>query len=236
MKTVRLTAAQATFRYLAAQLNEDGVPFLAGCWAIFGHGNVAGIGEALHAIGDDFPTWRGHNEQGIAHAAVAYAKALKPQAGDGGDHLDRPRRAQPRHRLRHGARQPPAGAVPARRRLRQPDAGPGPAAARGLQRRHNLLDTARYLAEPAAIDFAAHAASMGAAAEQVGSIAELEAAMARARRNDRSTVLVIDTDPLPTTAEGGHWWDVAVPEVSTRREVQEARRKYEARRELQRQD
>ena len=47
MKTVRLTAAQATFRYLARQLNEDGVPFLAGCWAIFGHGNVAGIGEAL---------------------------------------------------------------------------------------------------------------------------------------------------------------------------------------------
>ena len=56
--------------------NEDGVPFLAGCWAIFGHGNVAGIGEALYAIGDDFPTWRGHNEQGMAHAAIAYAKAL----------------------------------------------------------------------------------------------------------------------------------------------------------------
>ena len=76
MKTVRLTAAQAMFRYLSRQLNEDGVPFLGGCWAIFGHGNVAGIGEALYAIGDDFPTWRGHNEQGMAHAAIAYAKAL----------------------------------------------------------------------------------------------------------------------------------------------------------------
>ena len=75
MNTIRLTAAQAMVRYLSNQLNEDGEQFLAGCWAIFGHGNVAGIGEALHAAGDDFPTWRGHNEQGMAHAAIAYAKA-----------------------------------------------------------------------------------------------------------------------------------------------------------------
>ena len=76
MKKLRLTAAQAMVRYLSRQLNEDGQPFLAGCWAIFGHGNVAGIGEALHAAGDDFPTWRAHNEQAMAHAAIAYAKAL----------------------------------------------------------------------------------------------------------------------------------------------------------------
>jgi 3D-(3,5/4)-trihydroxycyclohexane-1,2-dione acylhydrolase (decyclizing) len=76
MKTIRLTAAQALVRYCANQLNEDGVPFLAGCWAIFGHGNVAGIGEALYAAGDDFPTWRAHNEQGMAHAAIAYSKSL----------------------------------------------------------------------------------------------------------------------------------------------------------------
>ena len=75
MKTIRLTAAQAMVRYLSNQMNEDGERFLAGCWAIFGHGNVAGLGEALHAAGDDFPTWRGHNEQGMAHAAIAYAKA-----------------------------------------------------------------------------------------------------------------------------------------------------------------
>ncbi len=75
MKTVRLTAAQAMMRYLSTQLNEEGEHLLAGCWAIFGHGNVAGIGEALHGIGDKFPTWRGHNEQGMAHAAIAYAKA-----------------------------------------------------------------------------------------------------------------------------------------------------------------
>ncbi len=75
--TIRLTAAQAMVRYLTAQLNEDGVPFLAGCWAIFGHGNVAGLGEALHAHRETFPTWRGHSEQGMAHAAIAYAKQLR---------------------------------------------------------------------------------------------------------------------------------------------------------------
>ena len=76
-ETIRLTAAQAMVRYLSRQMNEDGVPFLAGCWAIFGHGNVAGIGEALHAERGHFQTWRGHNEQGMAHAAIAYAKQLR---------------------------------------------------------------------------------------------------------------------------------------------------------------
>jgi 3D-(3,5/4)-trihydroxycyclohexane-1,2-dione acylhydrolase (decyclizing) len=77
MTTIRLTAAQAMIRYLSVQMNEDGVPFLAGCWAIFGHGNVAGLGEALHAHRDSFPTWRGHNEQGMAHAALAFTKQLR---------------------------------------------------------------------------------------------------------------------------------------------------------------
>jgi 3D-(3,5/4)-trihydroxycyclohexane-1,2-dione acylhydrolase (decyclizing) len=77
MTTVRLTAAQAMVRYLAAQRNAEGAPFLAGCWAIFGHGNVAAMGEALHAHRDRLPTFRGHNEQGMAHAAIAYAKQLR---------------------------------------------------------------------------------------------------------------------------------------------------------------
>lgn len=76
MTTIRLTAAQAMVRYCANQLNEDGVPFLSGTWAIFGHGNVAGLGEALHGARENFPTWRGHNEQSMAHAAIAYAKTL----------------------------------------------------------------------------------------------------------------------------------------------------------------
>ncbi len=79
MKTVRLTAAQATVRYLSRQMNASGERFISGCWAIFGHGNVTGMGEALQAAGDDFPTWRGHNEQGMAHAAIAFAKAVNRQ-------------------------------------------------------------------------------------------------------------------------------------------------------------
>ncbi len=75
MSTIRLTAAQALVRYLCAQMTEDDERLVAGVWAIFGHGNVAGLGEALHGAGDVLPTWRGHNEQSMAHAAIAYAKA-----------------------------------------------------------------------------------------------------------------------------------------------------------------
>jgi 3D-(3,5/4)-trihydroxycyclohexane-1,2-dione acylhydrolase (decyclizing) len=72
--TIRLTAAQAMVRWLSVQMTEDGERFIEGVWAIFGHGNVAGLGEALHGIGDALPTWRGQNEQTMAHAAIAYAK------------------------------------------------------------------------------------------------------------------------------------------------------------------
>lgn len=72
--TIRLTAAQAMVRYLATQMNAEGEPFMAGIWAIFGHGNVAGLGEALHGVRDIFPTYRGHNEQTMAHTAIAFAK------------------------------------------------------------------------------------------------------------------------------------------------------------------
>ena len=78
------------------------------------------------------------------------------------------------------------------------------------------------------IDFAAHAASMGALAENVKTIADLEAAMARARAADRTYVICIDTDPAHATSEGGWWWEVAVPEVSQRAEVRKARAEYEA--------
>jgi 3D-(3,5/4)-trihydroxycyclohexane-1,2-dione acylhydrolase (decyclizing) len=74
--TIRLTAAQALVRYLAAQMNEDGETYISGVWAIFGHGNVAGLGEALYGIRDELPTYRGQNEQSMAHAAIAYAKQL----------------------------------------------------------------------------------------------------------------------------------------------------------------
>ncbi|WP_036793073.1 3D-(3,5/4)-trihydroxycyclohexane-1,2-dione acylhydrolase (decyclizing) [Pleomorphomonas koreensis] len=84
------------------------------------------------------------------------------------------------------------------------------------------------------IDFRAHAESLGALAVKVASIGELENALEASRNNDRTTVIVIDTDPLAATEAGGHWWDVAVPEVSVREEVGKARADYEAARQLQR--
>jgi 3D-(3,5/4)-trihydroxycyclohexane-1,2-dione acylhydrolase (decyclizing) len=91
---------------------------------------------------------------------------------------------------------------------------------------NNLLTDAHHVDLPD-IDFATHAASLGAIASKVGSIAELEAGLAAAKLNPRTTVLVIDTDPLITTDAGGHWWDVAVPEVSERAQVRAARANYE---------
>ncbi len=92
---------------------------------------------------------------------------------------------------------------------------------------NNLFTSARHETLPA-IDFAAHARSLGAEAEKVEGIAALEAALARARGAERTTVIVIDTDPAAATEAGGHWWDVAVPEVSERPEVRAARTGYEA--------
>ncbi|KAA0698155.1 3D-(3,5/4)-trihydroxycyclohexane-1,2-dione acylhydrolase (decyclizing) [Neorhizobium sp. P12A] len=91
---------------------------------------------------------------------------------------------------------------------------------------NNLLKDARHEIMPE-IDFRAHAAAMGAVAVKVSSISELEQAIEASKKNDRSSVIVIDTDPLITTDEGGHWWDVTVPEVSPRDEVNKARAAYE---------
>ena len=79
-RTIRLTMAQALVRYLVAQKTEvDGreVPLIPGVFAIFGHGNVAGLGEALQHTRDLLPVYRAHNEQAMAHAAIAYAKACR---------------------------------------------------------------------------------------------------------------------------------------------------------------
>jgi 3D-(3,5/4)-trihydroxycyclohexane-1,2-dione acylhydrolase (decyclizing) len=73
------------------------------------------------------------------------------------------------------------------------------------------------------IDFVAHAASLGAIAEKAASLESLEHALQRARQSERSHVIVIDTDAAVTTGAGGAWWDVAVPEVSARAEVDAAR-------------
>src|SRR6266568_2412882 len=80
MHTVRLTMAQALVQYLCAQQTEiDGKtqPLFPGVFAIFGHGNVTCLSEALAGVKDRLPTWRGQNEQSMALAAVAFAKAKR---------------------------------------------------------------------------------------------------------------------------------------------------------------
>jgi 3D-(3,5/4)-trihydroxycyclohexane-1,2-dione acylhydrolase (decyclizing) len=81
VSTIRLTTAQAIVRWLIAQRTEllDGTqaPLFPAVYAIFGHGNVLGMGTALAEHRDELPVWRGHNEQGMALAAVGYAKATQ---------------------------------------------------------------------------------------------------------------------------------------------------------------
>src|SRR3989475_750517 len=73
----RLTMAQALVRFLASQhVERDGVEqrFFAGCWGIFGHGNVAGIGEAMFERPELLPYHMARNEQSMVHSAVGYAR------------------------------------------------------------------------------------------------------------------------------------------------------------------
>src|SRR4051794_36598487 len=83
--TIRLTTAQALVRWMVAQRSQlvDGteVPLFAGVFGIFGHGNVLGLGTALYDARDELPTWRGQTEEGMALAAVAYAKATDRRQG-----------------------------------------------------------------------------------------------------------------------------------------------------------
>ena len=82
MKTIRLTMSQAIVKYLSAQyieIDNEIQPLFAGVFAIFGHGNVAGMGQALSECEEWLPTFRGHSEQGMVHSAIAYAKANNRQ-------------------------------------------------------------------------------------------------------------------------------------------------------------
>ncbi len=137
MKTVRLTMAQALVRWLCAQrtvIEGQEVQLFGGVFAIFGHGNVTCLGEALEAVQDRLPTWRGQNEQSMALAGVAYAKAKRRRqimvatSSIGPGALNMVTAAG----VAHSNRLPILLAV--RRRLRQPRARPGAAAGRALRR------------------------------------------------------------------------------------------------------
>ena len=80
MSTIRLTMAQALVRYLINQytiVDGEEVPLFPGLFGIFGHGNVTCLSEALEAVKDVFPTWRGQNEQSMALAAIGFTKAKR---------------------------------------------------------------------------------------------------------------------------------------------------------------
>ena len=77
---MKLTTAQAIVKFLIAQrtvIDGNQAPLFPGVFAIFGHGNVTCLGEALEDARDALPTWRGQNEQSMALAAVAFAKARR---------------------------------------------------------------------------------------------------------------------------------------------------------------
>jgi 3D-(3,5/4)-trihydroxycyclohexane-1,2-dione acylhydrolase (decyclizing) len=100
---------------------------------------------------------------------------------------------------------------------------------------NNLLDHTIH-ETASAIDFAKHAEAMGATSLKVASIAELESALAKRFSIKGPYVIVIDTDPYPSTPHGGTWWEVGVPEVSTRPQVNAAREKYVSNKSKQRAD
>ena len=92
-KTIRMTMAQAVINYIDNQYTErDGVEhkFIKGVFGIFGHGNVAGIGQALHQT-PAMPYYQTRNEQAMVHTAAGYAKMKKPTANVGLHNFDRPR-------------------------------------------------------------------------------------------------------------------------------------------------
>jgi 3D-(3,5/4)-trihydroxycyclohexane-1,2-dione acylhydrolase (decyclizing) len=97
---------------------------------------------------------------------------------------------------------------------------------------NNLLEHARTR-DLTYVDFVAHARSMGAQAEEVGTLDELEGALTRARGAGRTAVIVLKTDAYTWTG-GDAWWDVGVPEVSDREEVRVAKAEHEAERKRQR--
>ena len=139
-------SAQALVRFLAAQYTErDGVEqrLIAGCFGIFGHGNVAGVGQALleaelDRTAADLPYYQARNEQGMVHAAVGYARHAQPAADAGVHRLDRPGRDQHGHRRGAGDDQPAPVLLLPGDIFATRVAEPGAAGARGPARRRRL--------------------------------------------------------------------------------------------------
>ena len=125
---VRLTAAQALIKFLSAQYievdGEEGRFFTAG-WGIFGHGNVAGLGQAILESGE-FRYHVPRNEQAMVLSRRCLRQVQKSNPRDVLYLLHRPRRDQYDNRCRRGHREPPAGSNSAGRHLRAPQRSPSP--------------------------------------------------------------------------------------------------------------
>ncbi len=120
---IRLTMAQALIRFLCAQSTErDGrrQPFFAGVFGIFGHGNVAGVGQALDQMRDRMRYYQCRNEQAMVHTAAAFAKMSNRLRTLRLHLVYRARRHEYGHRRGWRDDQPTAGVAPAGRYLRQP--------------------------------------------------------------------------------------------------------------------
>ncbi len=101
---------------------------------------------------------------------------------------------------------------------------------------NNLIADCPTVPEAFTVDFAAHAAAMGAVAETVSNPSELGEAFKRAKANDRTSVIVMKVDPYEGWTTGGHtWWEVGTPEISPNKKVAEAHQNWEASRVKQRQ-
>jgi 3D-(3,5/4)-trihydroxycyclohexane-1,2-dione acylhydrolase (decyclizing) len=92
----------------------------------------------------------------------------------------------------------------------------------------------RNMLEGPRVDFVAHAAAMGCRSERVSSLAALEVAMLTARQADRSTVIVVETAAQAWTEAGGSFWEVGVPEISDRQEIDAARERLDEGKQFQR--
>ena len=135
-RTIRLTMAQALVKWLTVQMTEiDGarVPLFGGVFGIFGHGNVTCLSEALEAVQDTLPTWRGQNEQSMALAAIGLRQGQASSADHDRHLLDRAGCAEHGDGCRHGPCKPAAGPADRRGHVHQPRARSGDAAGRTLR-------------------------------------------------------------------------------------------------------
>lgn len=100
---------------------------------------------------------------------------------------------------------------------------------------NNLIRDCNIATEPFAVDFAAHAAAMGAESETVDNMTELAEAFKRAKAADKTYVISIQVDPFEGWTQEGHaWWEVGTPHISERAEVTQAHQDWEAGRSRQR--